>query len=151
MKILAYSNELKEHIKTLNTEWLEKYFAVEPTDIIQLSDPAQEIINKGGLIYYAEVDNLIVGTVTLMKISDTTYELGKMAVTEKFQGKGIGKKLLEHSIEVARKNKITKLVLYSNTKLTHAIELYKKFGFMESPMDKTHYKRANIKMELLLE
>ncbi|MGD1043711.1 MAG: GNAT family N-acetyltransferase [Bacteroidota bacterium] len=148
MEILEYKNEFKEHIKKLNIEWLEKYFSIEPNDIVQLSDPENEIINKGGFIYYASVDNKIVGTVTLIKIENSIYELGKMAVTEKYQGTGIGRKLLEHCIAKAKSIGIDKLILYSNTKLVHAIKLYKKYGFVGSVMDKTHYKRANIKMEL---
>ncbi len=151
MEIFEFTDEHKEHVKILNAEWLEKYFSMEPNDITQLSDPRTEIINKGGHIYYASIDNKIVGTVTLMKVSENILELGKMAVTERYQGMGIGRKLLEHCIDMAKKNKIEKLILYSNTRLISAIELYKKYGFMESELDETYYKRANIKMELVIE
>ena len=70
MEIISYQPSLKSHIKTLNVEWLEKYFSVEPNDTIQLSDPENEIINKGGLIYYVSMDGEIIGTATLMKIDD---------------------------------------------------------------------------------
>lgn len=148
IKIIPFTEETKEYIKTLNYEWLDKYFSVEPNDVIQLSNPEDEIVKKGGYIYYAAVDNKIVGTVTLMKENYKTYELGKMAVTEKFQGKGIGKYLLEFTIEKAKNLGAENIILYSNTKLESAIKLYKKYGFEESYMDKSHYKRANIKMKL---
>jgi hypothetical protein len=48
--IVPYKEDYKEHIKSLNYEWLEKYFAVEPNDVIQLSNPQAEIIDKGGFI-----------------------------------------------------------------------------------------------------
>lgn len=150
MKIIPYSNELKNEIKRLNIEWLEKYFSVENNDVIQLSDPENEIINKGGLIYYISLNDEIIGTATLMKIDGTTYELGKMAVSENNQGTGIGKKLLEHCISESEKMNLDRIVLYSNTILESAIHLYKKYGFTEVEMDKPHYKRANIKMELNL-
>lgn len=150
MVILKYSNELKEHIKTLNMEWLQQYFSVEENDIVQLSDPENEIIKKGGYIYYAAVDHIIAGTATLMKIDDSTYELAKMAVTKKYQGQGIGRKLVVHCIEVAKTIGAEKLILYSNKKLVRAIELYEKYGFVEVAMDKAQYKRADIKMELVL-
>ena len=151
MKIIEYSSTLKEHIKTLNFEWLEKYFTIEPNDVSQLEDPENEIIQKGGFIFYASLEDKIVGTICLMKIDDSTYELGKMAVTEKYQGRGVGRELLKHTIDHAKRIGGAKLVLYSNTKLIHATSLYKKFGFVPSPMDGAHYARANMKMELLLE
>lgn len=151
IKIIPFTEENKEPIKTLNYEWLNKYFSVEPNDVIQLSNPEDEIVKKGGYIYYASVDNKVVGTVTLMKEDDKTFELGKMAVTEQFQGKGIGRNLLEFTIEKAKNLGAERLILYSNTKLESAIELYKKYGFEESLMDKSHYKRANIKMKLEIE
>ena len=32
VEIIPFSSDLKEHIKTLNIEWLEKYFRVEEKD-----------------------------------------------------------------------------------------------------------------------
>ncbi len=150
IKIIPYSEDNKEFVKVLNYEWLNKYFSVEPSDVIQLSNPTVEIIDKGGYIFYALADNEIVGTVTLMKEGNTIFELGKMAVTESAQGKGIGKKLIEFSIETAESLGAEKLILYSNTRLETAVSLYKKFGFQETLMDKAHYKRANMKMERLI-
>jgi ribosomal protein S18 acetylase RimI-like enzyme len=146
--IIPYSIELKEHIKTLNYEWLEKYFYVEPGDLEQLSNPQLHIIDKGGYVYFAKYNDEIVGTFSLMKTGIGEYELAKMAVTEKYKGLGIGKLLLEHCIQKAKDLKATKLSLFSNTKLTAAIHLYKKYGFTEVslPAD-IHYKRADIMME----
>jgi len=40
--------------------------------------------------------------------------------------------------------------LYSHKKLVPAINLYKKVGFVEVPLERdVHYERANIKMMLL--
>ena len=148
IEIIEYIPKYKEDIKILNIEWLSKYFTVEPIDMLQLSNPQVEIIDKGGIIYYAIIDQKVIGTATLMKMEDSNYELGKMAVTEKHQGAGIGKKLLIHCINKAKDLNLNKLILYSNTQLTSAIQMYSKFGFIEKEMDKPHYKRANIKMEL---
>jgi ribosomal protein S18 acetylase RimI-like enzyme len=147
LKIIKYTNELKEHIRILNYEWLEKYFKVEPNDVISLSDPKAEIIDKGGFIFYASYNKEIVGVVALLKINNDEFELAKMAVTEKYQGLKIGKLLMEHCISFSTHNKINKLVLYSNKKLGSAIHIYKKYGFYEIPLEPGHYERANIKME----
>ena len=149
VEIIPFSIEHKEAIKTLNLEWLHKYFKVEPKDELVLSNPVEEIINKGGKIYYALYDNEIMGTVSLIKMNATTFELSKMAVTERAQGLGIGKKLLEFCILEAKKNEIQKFILYSNRQLKPALHLYESFGFKEIPLESGVYKRADIKMELL--
>lgn len=150
IKIIPYSEENKHYIKMLNVEWLEKHFVVEPNDEKQLSNPQTEIIDKGGLIFYAQYNDKIVGTFSLMKVDETTFELSKMAVTAAFQGFGIGKMMIEYCLEVAEKQQIKKLILYSNTKLENAIALYYKYGFKPIDFEQSHYKRANIKMELEL-
>ena len=150
VEIIPFSLELKHHIKELNFEWLTKYFKVEPNDEIALSNPQIEIIDKGGFIFYAKFDNQIVGTVSLLKIDKFTFELSKMAITEKTQGLGIGKKLLEHCVAFAKENNIQKLTLYSNRKLEPAIHLYKKYGFVEIELESGIYERADIKMEKII-
>ena len=147
LEIVDYTEDKKEYIKTLNVEWLQKYATVEPHDIVQLSDPQAEIIDKGGLIFYAKVQDEIIGTATLMKKDAVTYELSKMGVTDAYQGQGIGNKLMEHCIAKATELQAQKLILFSHTKLGPAIHLYKKYGFVEVPLGDTIYARANIKME----
>ena len=129
--IIPFSDELKEPIKTLNEEWLKRYFKIEPKDEQVLTNPQKYIIEPGGMIFYAQYNNKIVGTVSLIKINETDFELSKMAVTDGVQGLGIGKKLLDHCIQVANNQQMKKLILYSNRKLIPAIHLYEKYGFVE--------------------
>ena len=150
VEIIPFAPKLKQHIKDLNFEWLNKYFKVEPNDEIVLSNPQVEIIDKGGFIFYAKYNNQIVGTVSLLKIDKFTFELSKMAITEAIQGLGIGKKLLDHCLAFAKENDIQKLILYSNRKLESAIHLYKKYGFVEIDLENGIYERADIKMEKII-
>lgn len=147
IELINYSDELQEPIKTLNYEWLEKYFRVEESDRISLSNPKEEIIDKGGFIFYAKLNDEIVGTASLLKKNETVFELGKMAVTSKAQGHKIGTLLLEHCLAVAKQKHIKTIILYSNTQLASAIHLYKKYGFTKIELEKGLYERANIKME----
>ena len=151
ISIVSYKEEYKQYIKSLNYEWLEKYFAVEPVDVVQLSNPQVEILDKGGKIFFALKDDEVIGTVSLLKDSDETYELAKMAVTEKKQHTGIGKLLIEHCIEMAIILNAKKITLYSNTKLHAAIHVYRKYGFVEMPLPvEMHYVRSDITMEKIL-
>jgi ribosomal protein S18 acetylase RimI-like enzyme len=150
VEIIPFSPDLKEPIKTLNIEWLQKYFRVEEKDELTLSNPQEQIIDKGGMIFYAKYNDEIIGTYSLMKVDNSTFELSKMAVSDKAQGLGIGNKLLIHCIAVAEEKKIEKLILYSNRKLLPAIHLYEKFGFVEVPLEDQSYERADIKMEKIM-
>ncbi|KFF04537.1 GNAT family N-acetyltransferase [Flavobacterium reichenbachii] len=150
VEIIPFSSDLKEHIKILNVAWLEKYFKVEEKDELTLSNPQEEIIKKGGKIFYARYNGEILGTYSLLKIDDEAYELSKMAVSDKAQGLGVGNKMLLHCMTTAKENNIKKLILYSNTMLLPAIHLYKKFGFVEIPLEDGVYDRADIKMEKIL-
>jgi ribosomal protein S18 acetylase RimI-like enzyme len=148
--IIPFSVELAEPIKTLNIEWLTKYFKIEPKDDRVLSSPKEEIIDKGGMIFYAKYKEEIVGTISLIKMTDGTFELSKMAVTDRVQGLGIGNKLLQHCVEVALESGIQKIILYSNRRLKTAIHLYEKFGFEEVLLEDGVYERADIKMEKII-
>lgn len=147
IEIIDFAEGLEAPIKTLNYEWLEKYFKIEESDMRSLSNPKEEIIDKGGFIFYAKLNNEIVGTCSLLQKNDTTFEIGKMAVSENAQGHRIGTLLLEHCLNFAKDHQIKTLILYSNTQLAPAIHLYRKYGFYEIEMEKGLYERANIKME----
>lgn len=147
IEIIEFSEEYSDAIKTLNYEWLTKYFKVEKGDELSLNNPKEQIIDKGGYIFYAKLDDQFTGTASLLKKTETIFELGKMAVTEDAQGLGIGKLLLEHCLNFAKEKNINTLILYSNTQLKSAIHLYRKYGFVEIELEKGLYERANIKME----
>lgn len=149
-EILKYEKKYKDDFKKINLEWLQKYFEVEPVDEEVLSDP-EGIIKNGGEIFFAKVNNDIVGTCALEKIDNETFELVKMGVTEKAQGKKIGELLGLAAIKFAKSQKMEKIILESNRKLTAALSLYKKLGFVEVPdYVSSKYIRSNIKMILEL-
>jgi GNAT superfamily N-acetyltransferase len=147
INILSYSSELKEHFKTLNEEWLNKHFYVEPVDEKVLGDPDTYIIHPGGDIIYAECDGQIVGTVALKLHEPEVFELTKMGVTEAFQGKRVGDLLMREALIRAKELGGKKVILYSNRKLAPAINLYRKTGFTEIDVESGKYERCDIKME----
>lgn len=159
MQIKSYASQYAPDFKALNIEWLETFFYVEPYDNEVLSNPETYIISKGGHIFFAILNEKVVGTVALMSTSEPqVYELTKMAVDRTIRGQGIGQKLMMHCIAFAKSlpaegtaEKAPKLILYSNTLLENAIYIYRKWGFIEVPLEKdVYYDRANIKMELQL-
>jgi N-acetylglutamate synthase-like GNAT family acetyltransferase len=150
--IIDYAPKYAKDFYNLNIEWLKTYFYVEDFDEEVLSKPDKYIINKGGYIFFAVHNNKVVGTVALMPTTNLkVLELTKMAVSPSLRGKKIGQKLMQHCIQFAKKIELNKLMLYSNTKLENAIYIYKKYGFIEIPVEENSpYKRSNIKMEVEL-
>lgn len=147
--IIPFKKRFKKDFERLNVEWLEKYFEVEKEDERLLKHPEKEIITKGGEVFFALDNDEAVGTCAVLKISDSTYELTKMAVTEKAQGKQIGKKLALTTVGFAVEKGAEKLRLSTSVKLRAALGLYKTLGFKEikSKVDE-RYKRELIHMEL---
>jgi DNA-binding MarR family transcriptional regulator/GNAT superfamily N-acetyltransferase len=150
IEIIDYQPVYKDYFKNLNYTWINKYFTVEPPDTKVLEDPETQILKQGGLILFARYQNEIVGTCALLKEGDYSYELAKMAVDERVQGKQIGKKLGIAALEKARSIGAKEVFLLSNTRLLPAIQLYEKLGFTSVPFDGSAYKRADIKMVLNL-
>ena len=126
----------------------KEIFCGRAGDHEMLSNPKAYIINKGGYIFFATLNEKIAGTFALIKISDSIYELSKMAVDEDFQGKKIGNKMMEFCIDEAKRLRAGKLILFSNTRLLPALHLYRKYGFREVEIGDSVYKRSDIKMEL---
>ncbi|GAA4270190.1 GNAT family N-acetyltransferase [Hyunsoonleella aestuarii] len=151
LNIVLYQEEYVRYFYELNIEWLKTYFYVEAYDEEVLSKPKQYIIDKGGHIFFAKLNNEIVGTVALMPLGDDgLFELTKMAVSPKHRGYKIGQKLMQYCIDFAKNMRLPKLILYSNTKLENAIYIYKKYGFIEIPVEpNSPYARSNIKMKLV--
>jgi N-acetylglutamate synthase-like GNAT family acetyltransferase len=150
LEIIDFSDELAHHFHDLNKDWLEKYFVVEPIDKEMLSNPKKYFIDAGGHVFFAKLGEEIVGTFALIKQSDKTYELSKMAVSQNHQGKRIGNQMLDFCLNKAKELGAEKIFLFSNTVLAPAIHLYEKYGFVSVPMGSSEYKRSNIKMERVL-
>ena len=151
MQIVSWKPEYSEEFKNMNLQWLEEFFWVEPHDEDVLGKPEEYIIKPGGNIFFIKEDHKILGCVALMKIEDKIFELTKMAVKPTFRGKKIGHQLMYHTIDYAKKEKWDQLIIYSNRKLENAIHLYKKYGFIEIPIEENNpYSRGDIKMQLKL-
>ena len=136
--------------RTLNEEWIARYFTLEEHDRKQLENP-DAILGSGGHIYIAVSNGETIGCVALIPMRDGVYELSKMAITPRFQGRGIGRALLLHALAEARAIGARSLFLGSNTILAGAVRLYESVGFVPVPAEKaptSPYARANVIMEL---
>ncbi|MCC8154404.1 MAG: GNAT family N-acetyltransferase [Tannerellaceae bacterium] len=133
-------------------EWINTYFKMEEADYKALDNPQEYILDKGGRIVVALYKSEPVGVCALIKMEDPhyDYELAKMAVSPKAQGKSIGFLLGQTLIKKARELGVRNIYLESNTILKPAINLYYKLGFQKVVGHSTPYERCNIQMELKL-
>ncbi len=150
VRLLPYSAAYQPDFKRLNVEWIETYFRLEEKDLLTLDNPQSSILDPGGEILLAEYGGEIVGVVALEKLDGETFELAKMAVSHKAQGRGVGERLGRAAIEKARLLGAKKVYLESNTLLKPAIRLYHKLGFRKVKGNPSPYERCNIQMELPL-
>ena len=150
VKVIPYEPQYKEAFKALNEEWIKTFFVMEPGDYKLLDHPEEEILNKGGHIAFAILNGCVVGTCALVKTEDQplTFELSKMAVSPKAQGKKLGYLLGSALIEKAKELKAEKVFLVTNSILVPAIRLYEKLGFKHIPVVNAGYDRVDVQMEL---
>lgn len=151
--IRPFSPDHADAFRALNTRWIERYFKMEDADYRMLDDPAGNIIDAGGEVLFAvsKARDQVIGTCALIRLNDEKAELAKMAVSEEAKGKQIGLLLGESIIDLARGRGFQSLVLESNRKLTPAISLYRKLGFIEKPFPHpSDYSRADVYMALSL-
>ncbi|MGZ9100030.1 MAG: GNAT family N-acetyltransferase [Brevundimonas sp.] len=134
--------------RSLNEDWLlAGGYVLEAKDQLVLGDPQGSILDKGGLIFIAERDAQPVGCCSLMAMADGGYEVGKMAVVADARGLNLGWRLLEACEAAARAAGAPRLYLETNKAQTHAIALYRRFGFVDLPPQPTPYARCDVWME----
>ncbi|MDY6924570.1 MAG: GNAT family N-acetyltransferase [Pseudomonadota bacterium] len=134
--------------RSLNEGWLiAGGYALEPKDRLVLGDPQGAVLDTGGFIFMAERDGEAVGCCSLMAMADGGYEVGKMAVVEDARGLNLGWRLLEACETAARAAAAPRLYLETNKAQTHAIALYRRFGFVDLPSRPSPYARADVWME----
>lgn len=152
VEIVNYEPKYQDAFKSLNEEWISTYFTMEEADYKALDNPQGYILDKGGYILVALYNGEPLGVCALIKMNneEQDYELAKMAVSPKAQGKNIGFLLASAIVEKAKTLGASKLYLESNTILKPAINLYHKLGFQKIAGKPTPYTRCNIQMELIL-
>ncbi|AZS20197.1 MULTISPECIES: GNAT family N-acetyltransferase [unclassified Caulobacter] len=146
-----FSDDLAEAFYRINAEWIQEMFALEDNDIALLSKPRDLILDRGGVVLFAETADLgVVGTCALMVSKDGWVELTKMGVLKSARGLKAGEFLLAKTLERAASLGMDRIYLLTNRKCAAAIHLYEKLGFVhdEEIMRKfgARYQRCDVAM-----
>ena len=151
LEIVQYQDKYKSDFERLNREWIEEFFKMEDEDFHTLQHPESYVIAKSGEIFFALLDQEVIGTAAMIPTSDKVFELAKMAVRKDVQGSGVGKLLLERCISFAKERKALEIFLLTNDVLKPALNLYLSTGFvLIHQYDDERYERGNTKMNLIL-
>jgi GNAT superfamily N-acetyltransferase len=98
----------------------------------------------------AEVDGRLAGVLVLKETPEGLL-LDNVAVLPEFQGRGIGRGLLDAAEEQARRGGWRELLLYTNEKMAENLEMYGRMGYVEfARRDEKGYSRVYMKKALAL-
>jgi putative acetyltransferase len=97
------------------------------------TDALYELFRTPGAVYFvATIDNSLVGGCGIYpteNLPNGTCELVKLYLKTEARGTGLGKQLLEISMQWAKDNGYTQVYLESMPELDKAVSIYEKLGF----------------------
>jgi N-acetylglutamate synthase-like GNAT family acetyltransferase len=95
-------------------------------------------------------EGAVIGTIAVNRMDEKKCELRSVYLLEKYQRKGLGSKMMQESIDYAREFGFHEMYLVTISNISEkAIQMYKKFGFIETePYKKTIL--ADVFMKLTL-
>lgn len=133
IKIRKYNDNDYQSMYDLHIKAMQKIGAYKgdgPWDN-DLKDIQNNYFNNKGFFYIAELNNEIIGMGAFRKIDYKTAEIKRMRVSPGYQGRGIGKMILDKLIVKAKEYGYKKLMLETSDKQIAANKLYMKSGFVE--------------------
>lgn len=87
------------------------------------------IHTDGGELWVAEVNGEVVGSIAITKANETAAQLRWFVLDEKYQGLGIGKKLMETALHFCKDQNYQHVFLWTVSILQAARHLYQKYNF----------------------
>ena len=105
---------------------VKKYLKDSDKKILIATNMENEILGMASIVF-------------LSRLNQTNFEMyiPELIVQEKFQGKGIGKKLIESCIDLAKEKKCHRIRLESGNKRKEAHKFYENLGFEQSAFSYT--------------
>ena len=115
-----------------------------PTELLLMADPSVNLVNEyvqRGENFVAEVSGEIVGVYVLLPTRPNTIEIVNIAVSEREQGKGIGKQLILDAINQSKKMGYKTIEIGTGNSSVGQLALYQKCGFRISGIDHDFFVR----------
>ena len=103
-----------------------------PWDLLLMADPSRErvtdYINEGNC-FLAYSDDKLVGEFVLFEKSPGIMEIMNIAVAQQFQGKGVGKQLVNYAKSICKERGVRLLEVGTGNSSIGQIAFYQKCGF----------------------
>ena len=144
--IRDYREGDKAVLMEISLPWLEENHILEPADIDQLTHP-ERVLEAGGRILLAEADGRPVGMMMLEPFGNGVAEPFKFGVLEAYRNRGMGRALMEATIDAARAMGVRTLVLTSHHSLKAALHIYESYGFRYEEHDHVAFELSDIAMK----
>lgn len=106
-------------------------------------------LKSGYSCWVVELDGEVIGYGVLMVVLDEAHLLN-ISVAKAYQGRGLGRMLLDHFIEVAKRHGGQMMFLEVRPSNTSAIGLYESMGFNEFSVRKGYYPAENGREDAVL-
>lgn len=103
-----------------------------PTELLLLADPDEVIVRsylKSGLCFKATLSGKTVGAFVLNELNNNEIEIMNIAVDPDYQQRGIGRTMLNFSIEYASGQGYSSIYIATGNSSIHQLGLYQKIGF----------------------
>lgn len=113
-----------------------------PMNLLLMADPSEEVVKDyldRGCTYVMEDNNQVIGAYVLLPTRPKTMELVNIAIAEEFQGKGIGKKLVNDAIRQAKDKGYITLEVGTGNSSIYQLAFYQKCGFRITGVDKDFF------------
>lgn len=128
----------KLEIKKMNISDLNSIDMNEFDDFWNISNLKNDLLSENSIWFIAKIEDVVIGFVGFKKVFDEA-EIMDIAVHKNYRMQGIASQMLAYMINEAKLMNIKRINLEVNEKNLPALNLYKKFGFIEIGRRKKYY------------
>ena len=103
-----------------------------PYALLLLADPSTEQIDAylpRSKIYTAQLNNATIGVIVLTPLNEEEIEIKNIAVSKMFQNQGIGARLIDNAVQIARDLNYKVIEIGTGNSSLGQLYLYQKCGF----------------------
>jgi GNAT superfamily N-acetyltransferase len=147
MSILPFEPGHADGFRALVADTLREFgFQPDPEFDSDLDEPAAVY----AALWVIVDDGAVVGSVALRDLGDGAVELKRMYLRPSERGRGLGRRLLETSLEWARSHGVRLVRLDTSERMEAAQRLYEAYGFRRVPGDAPRQGQCRLLYELRL-
>ncbi len=129
--IREYEEKDKDVVKKIISDTVFEIFNQEIQNTDDFKDFKKHYAERDGVLYVAEKNGKVIGTVAIRRESENSARLRRMYLLKECRGKGIGGMLLKKAIEFCKSKNYKKIILSTYPQMKEAIEFYRRNGFTE--------------------